>query len=291
MIRIAFIFILCSITGYAQPAAYHYAMLPSTPGVISPFQDETLAFFSKLAANAVPFDSTQFKAIDTLVRDIKGLSNPGYATSDIRSKLVAIYPRICATAYSHSLNLLNVDSFQTTWYGSPTHDANGVSYDGISQYGDCNIDMSRLPVYSRGGTMYCANLLSFGWQWGSYDAAGNAFGIKLQGAAVVQGLGVNYFYNATVPAITTYSIYTVEVSSSSRADLYNNGSSVFNYTTPTAAPTAGKIFTGAINVIGTASVFCQFTEKYFSLQTALTSTEHARYSAAIAAYQVRISRP
>jgi len=75
-------------------------------------------------------DATITDAIDTLVKSLK--------SNSIWTKMTALYPFVGGTASTHKFNLKNpVDSdaaFRLTFVGSPTHDANGLTFNGSSNY-------------------------------------------------------------------------------------------------------------------------------------------------------------
>ena len=73
-------------------------------------------------------DTTQKNAINTLVLDLKA-----YA---IWPKFIAIYPYVGGTATTHKFNLVDpLDdnaAFRITWNGGVTHNANGITGNGLS---------------------------------------------------------------------------------------------------------------------------------------------------------------
>lgn len=79
-------------------------------------------------------DATQISAITQLVSDLK--------SNNLWNSFDAIYPFVGGTAGSHSCNLRNVNLYGITWYGGLTHDANGVTSDGSSGYGDTGFNPS-----------------------------------------------------------------------------------------------------------------------------------------------------
>ena len=96
-------------------------------------------------------DSTITNAINTLVIDLKGYG--------IWSKLIAIYPFVGGTSFTHKFNLknpLDTDAaYRLVYTGTPGHSSNGLSC--VNGYADTkivpNVDMvfnnTSLTVYSR----------------------------------------------------------------------------------------------------------------------------------------------
>jgi hypothetical protein len=81
-------------------------------------------------------DATITDAINNLVLSLKADS--------IWTKMQAIYPFVGGTASTHKFNLKDprdLDAaFRLTFFGSPTHDANGVQWNGSSQYADTHLN-------------------------------------------------------------------------------------------------------------------------------------------------------
>lgn len=76
-------------------------------------------------------DTTQKDAITNLVKDMK--------TAGIWTKMVAIYPFVGGTASTHAVNLKSPGTYNITWSGTITHNANGVTGNGINGYGNTNV--------------------------------------------------------------------------------------------------------------------------------------------------------
>lgn len=64
------------------------------------------------------------------------------ATDGWLTKMVALYLIIGATAATHAVNSVNVGTFTVTWVGSPTHAANGVTFNGTTQFGETGLSPS-----------------------------------------------------------------------------------------------------------------------------------------------------
>lgn len=108
---------------------YDYCQVP----FVKPDADIT-AF---LAATGIE-DETQIFAITYLVTQLK--------QNGLWNKMHAIYPFVGGTASRHSVNLKNPNQYKISW--SPTgvsHDANGITGDGIAGYGDTGYIIN--PIY------------------------------------------------------------------------------------------------------------------------------------------------
>lgn len=86
----------------------------------------------------------------------------GFKSNGTWSKYHAIYPYVGGTANAHKYNLKDPrdldDAFRITWYGSLTHDSNGVTGDGLTGYGDTHYIASnhQTPSYSN-SSIYCVS--------------------------------------------------------------------------------------------------------------------------------------
>ncbi len=100
----------------------------------SAYDSDAQAFFTAAGIT----DSTQKSAVNQLVLDLKSYS--------IWTKFIAIYPLVGGTSTTHKYNLKNpVDSdaaFRIVFSGGITHDANGITGNGTTGYGNTKINPS-----------------------------------------------------------------------------------------------------------------------------------------------------
>jgi hypothetical protein len=110
-------------------------------------------------------------AIDTLVVQMKA--------DNIWSKMKAIYPLVGGTDNTHKWNLkdprdLN-EAFRLTFNGGITHDANGITSNGINGYADTYLnDIVDLANDNKSISMYLRNVLTIGSPMGVIDSFGQA---------------------------------------------------------------------------------------------------------------------
>lgn len=95
-------------------------------------------FIAKSGVNAT---APQIAALNTRVLAAKGGSNPYW------SALSVYYPFLGNSATCDSFNLVDADTFQITWSGTVTHDANGITGDGSSGQGDTTLNPSTIPAF------------------------------------------------------------------------------------------------------------------------------------------------
>jgi hypothetical protein len=107
--------------------------------------DEVAAFLSATGIS----DETIEAALEALVASMKADS--------IWTKFSAVYPFVGGTADTHKYNLKNTATFQVTWNGTVTHNANGITSNGSTGYGNTGFNHSthgadddeHLSLYSR----------------------------------------------------------------------------------------------------------------------------------------------
>jgi len=118
--------------------------LTAKPVAASAFDPDAQAFFT--AANIT--DVTQQNAVNALAI---GKKANGTWTKD-----QAIYPFVGGTALQHSFNLKNPSQFQITWGGTVTHNANGITGDGSTGYGNTGFTPSvHGTLASNSISLYC----------------------------------------------------------------------------------------------------------------------------------------
>lgn len=108
------------------------SLLPAmtSPIVALPkYEAETQIFIDA----ALLTDETQTEALNVFVRRLKGANK--YSTN-IYPLFKAIWPLIGGTALKHSYNLIDPTKFQLAFFGSATHNASGITGDGITFYAD-----------------------------------------------------------------------------------------------------------------------------------------------------------
>ena len=76
-------------------------------------------------------DSVQTSAIHWLVKSLK--------RANLWNGIIALYPFVGGNATSHSYNLKNPSQYQISWFGGITHNANGITGNGVNSYGDTGV--------------------------------------------------------------------------------------------------------------------------------------------------------
>ena len=142
------------------------------------YDPDALAFFTAASIT----DSTQKHALHDRVSSLK--------SAGLWTKIEADYPMVGGNATAHSKDLKAAHNI--TWNGTITHDANGVTGDGSSGYGDTGINLNSLGLTnSSGGYVYnkTSSPTDGGYFFGATDAGGGRFGLSRSGAAgLAQGV-------------------------------------------------------------------------------------------------------
>lgn len=256
------------------------------------FHVRSKAFFTALEGGGDVLNVPQKNALDRLVRDLSGEPNANYATLDTWSKIKALYPVIGGTSTAHKWNLIDPRDLNAahrmTFVGSPTHSANGISVNGVNQYGNTNLELTSLPTFDRGASIYIRSEGASGnpWIFGVYGGAG-LFGLRITQPGAIGAVGANNLQNTTAGA--SRPAYSLSLTSASVAKVYNNGSAVLTLT-PATTTLSGNVFVGCLNNGGSPAFFTPFEFSFFSLQNGLSAAEEAAFYNAIQSYQTALER-
>jgi hypothetical protein len=225
-------------------------------------------------------------ALDRLVRDLNGESNHDYPTYNVfSSRIKALYPYIGGTSFTHSINLIDPAQFAITWYGSPTHSANGVTFSGAGQFGDTGLNCrTHLGLYNKSGGMYASDIGPGNTAlWGAFDFVG-FFGVRHSESLEVTGLGVNSFQEISPGPIVPH-FAVVEVTDASTAKLFNEGVKS-NTLVPGGTDPDANIIVGGISHFHLAAS----TAKLLYVGSAMSEAEHLGIANAVNAYQAALNR-
>lgn len=106
------------------------------------FDDNAYAF---LQAAQITDQTTVF-AINNLVIDLKD--------AGLWTKLQAIYPFVGGTALTHKWNLKDVNNYNLTFYGTITHNSNGIAGNGTDGYYDTGLTTANISQDSNAYMIY-----------------------------------------------------------------------------------------------------------------------------------------
>jgi len=243
-------------------------------------------------------DATQQSAINTLVTDLKGYG--------IWTKMKAIYPFVGGTATTHKYNLKDPQdtdaAFRLVFSGGITHSSTGVLFGGVNGYADSFLIPSTSLTNSTHFSFYSRTnqATSETTEMGCFDtSSGVPISVLAIKTSIFSGAGssnydIRFCYlndanlKLTPPASTAGYAINTKLSGTTTKAFWNN-SSLGTITGTNALPNK-KIYIGARNSDGTASLFTSKQCAFASIGDGLTDTEAANLYTAVQAYQTTLSR-
>lgn len=125
-----------------MPAIAPAQFMMGEPAIILPsingngFQTETNTYLAAETTAGKTYTTQQQKDIDTVFRDLHGLTNPRYTTFNVLSKVTIIYPFFSGVSASDKVNMITPGTYNYTETGSPTYSTStySVAFNGTTQY-------------------------------------------------------------------------------------------------------------------------------------------------------------
>ncbi|HRC16037.1 MAG TPA: hypothetical protein PLY25_10185 [Bacteroidia bacterium] len=241
----------------------------------------TIAF---LAATGIT-DTTIANALNTM--DLALIAN------GLDAKIQALYPYVGGTATTHKFNFMNPAdtdaAYRITWFGGVTHDANGVTGNGLNGYGQTYWPLTAGNLYNRCFSFYQRTCASETKLNGYYDGS-RAFSMTLNSSVSPKKIIYQGLNNAS-PLSVDYNFGFLAASipsSAANAAFYFNISSVVYNITAGSSPTTGTMPTLAmVPAVGSYTSRNLAFEHYGA---ALTSAELITLSGIVTAFQTALSR-
>ncbi len=255
------------------------------PSVSTPSLDPDAQAFITAASIT---DPTQQSAIDTLVTDLKGYG--------IWTKIKAVYPFVGGTASSHKFNLKDprdLDAaFRLVFNGGWTHSSTGVLPNGTNGYADTYLVPSTNLVTNNHVSIYLNTLFTTGsspYNIGSYNSTTQALAIRAMGTIDNNSRTYNYrLLDVANTSGNSAGFWLNNIISSNHRQLRNNvlrSSATKQGTVPTL-----KVYLGALNINGVASLFSNQSIALSTIGDNLTATEEGNLYTAVQAFQTTLSR-
>jgi len=258
---------------------------------------DALAFFTELESQSVILTDTQKSAINLLCRNLKN--------NNIWNKLNVIYPIIGGTAIAHRYNLKNPQNDnianRLTFFGSPLHSVNGISFNGTTQYANTHFTYSNANDTHM--SFYTPTLVSNNdatTDMGHRNGTTNFVGLNIKrpnnrrffvaGAYTSQGQYANdnnYTSNAnglTVGVRNSGNIGGIRLFRNGNLDITNTE------TNPTNTTVNVPLFIGARNDDGTAAAFSQRICSFVTMGLALSDSEVSTLYNIVQTYQTTLGR-
>jgi hypothetical protein len=251
------------------------AVAPSIPDV------DALAF---IAAASIT-DSTQQSAIDTLVKSLK--------STNIWSKMKAIYPFVGGSASSHRYNLKNTNLFTLTFSGGWTHSSNGAKPNGSNGYADTyfNPTVQSLSTTSQHLSYYSrTNIIENAVELGAISSANvNFLGLYVSSTSGTRaGLASSARYNNSA-VVDTRGLFIASRTDASNIKVHVNGSVQASQSVPSTGNDNFSMYIGAYGAL-TPDLFSTKESAFASIGDGLTDAEAANFYTAVQAYQTTLGR-
>lgn len=223
----------------------------------------------------------------------------GVKSDGVWTKMKAIYPFVGGTASTHKFNLKNPAdtdaAFRIVFNGGVTHNANGVTFNGTTGYGDTKFDITKFTSSTNISTgVYIRTTRTAGLD------AGSDIGIYKPGvyqnfiyAADLRYYGNTFaFISWTQPNSQPYGLVNGVVSGTD-CKVYRNGALASTGTTANGQiPIAGQNwFIGAINdTISGAADFSNRNYAFMFLGDALNDADNTSFYNRIQTFQTALGR-
>jgi hypothetical protein len=249
-------------------------------------------------------DATQRKAINNLVKTLKGYS--------IWSKLQAAYPIVGGTSTTHKFNLKDPRdadaAFRLSFLGgSWTHSSNGALPNGTTDYADTffnpvsqssSTSSFHLSFYKGAAPANGTSRFYMGNSGANLNSTANISDLGFLNAGTAEFGGVASSTNADPersPTVATAPVGTpgltcISCNGSRVGNFYLNGSATGSGGTNTGGYENRNIYIGALNQNGTATFFFNQSIRWASIGTGLTATDAGNLFTAAEAFQDALSR-
>ncbi len=226
----------------------------------------------------------------------------GLKADGLWTKLRAVYPFVGGTASTHKFNLKNPAdtdvAFRMTFTGGATHNANGVTFNGTTGYGDTKFDIADFPSSTN---------LSYGVYIRSlYNPSGTGFDFGVYSGGLVNSFlwvsSRRFYANTASGGFLTWPAYTLGdyygfisgvIRSVSDTEVYKNGVSQSTGTTPNDTPAlpGQNWFLGATNNgSGVPTDFSTNNYAFAYLSESLSDAEMGNLYTRVQALQTTLGR-
>lgn len=244
------------------------------------FDADAQAFFTAAGIT----DATEKTAVNDLVVAMKA--------DGIWSKMHAIYPFVGGSATTHKFNLkdpADTDAaFRITWNGTITHDANGITGDGSTGYGNTHFDPS-VEIGSNAGSLG----IYLPANGSGTSAEIGAFVSGTQEYAIASNFGGLYYAGCNGAEIsgTAKAAGFHQLSRTGASDIFYdvNGTNTTHGSNSYSAPNY-DVFILARNGSGSPTFYSSRTISFAYMGDSLSTGEAADFYTAVQAFQTALSR-
>jgi hypothetical protein len=244
-------------------------------------------------------DPTQQAAVIYLTDSLKGNNKAQNASGiDFFSGCYAIYPLVGSAATPHRYNLRDISTFLITYGGTVTHDANGITGNGVNGFGDTGFSPlnNGLPLDDAGIGVYTRTSANLGAELGASDAGiTNALLLQTRAGGFANN-NVNSTSFAAVAEASGTGFFTAVRRNATSMQIYKNGASILLKTSSAGSSgrTANNLYLMCNNV---NSVPISYSGKNIAFALIFTATNTTFINANMATlyniiqqYQTLLSR-
>lgn len=236
--------------------------------------DPTNAFVAQLTSLGFTPGGTEITAYHTF--------HDAAVTHGYWTKIVLFYPFSGITAATQSLNFMNplttAGAFYITWNGTiTTRDINGFKGNGTTGYGDTHFNpfLQLSSLNSAYTAWWTDGTVTTNQGMGCFDNFSHYFGINYNYDGTHTATAIeanNSLININNPTVNQ--CFTVSRTSATAMSMYANGSSIgSDATSVTVGLPNWNVLLGAINNIGTPSIFTAQRYCFYIASTGMTSTD------------------
>ena len=235
---------------------------------------------------------------DCIIKNALQAFVAGVKSDGLWTKMKAIYPFVGGTASTHKFNLKNPAdtdaAFRIVFNGGVTHNANGVTFDGLTGYGDTKFDITKFTSITNLSTgVYIRTTRNLALD------DGIDFGVENPGVnRNFLYVGVRYYPNSgafitqTLTDGQPYGFINASVNGTA-SKIHRNGTlTISGVTANDIPPAAGQNwFVGAANnTLGGASDFSNRNYAFMILGDALSDGENTSLYNRIQTFQTALGR-
>lgn len=281
---------------------FHFvANLGPPPPVV--YETETNTFIAAVIAGGDTLTTTEQDALDRFVKDMKGISNPSYSTSNIYSKFLAIWPMMGSTLGSQKWNLIDPRDLDAAYRLSAantlavTASSLGTYFIGnVASYCRTFLLESDLPSGDSHFAIFNSTAGIRGYIGGTYIAYGSRPVHYLSTTIYISSSLVKGSINiASAPVSfgvpsSIIGLIMVNRTSSSATNMYVNGVVSGSTSTVAEATNTTELYIGSTNAAVNNPNKVAFTTPFASAGHSLNATESLNYYNAVNALNIALSR-
>jgi hypothetical protein len=237
-------------------------------------------------------DPTEQAAATQFVLDLSGRGSTTNNTNQW-SKHYALYPMSPTTLNAAAYNIKDPTEYKITWYNNPTHSLNGVSGNGVDQYGDTNFNLANDTAslnISIGAWISANNTLAQA-DMGAQNSSSPNSGAMLfpYNAGTHDASTVGEYTGGTTPMSTDRDDFMLVQNNGTNLQKFRNGVSYYNAPQALGTADSNNTFILARNLNGANALSSKGTS-FNNISEHLTQNEITDLYDAMNTYNVSMSR-